>query len=211
MTVMRLEEDFAQHMRENLGVYFFVALLFTVGVLFGALAVNALTTEQKAELMEYLHLFFKDVSGAHVLQGKELATQTIWANIKSVGLIWLSGLTVLGLPLALILLFTKGFASGFTVGFLVDEISWRGLVVATAAVLPQSLLMVPAILLVAGGATSFALYVLRHRVLKRRSQVPVPLVGYGLFLLVGAAVVVAAALVEAYITPVFLRMATNLL
>jgi stage II sporulation protein M len=205
----RLEQDLAQHVRENVGVYFFVALLFLVGVVFGALAVKALPTEQKAELMDYLNLFLKDVAGRPSIPGSELVGQTVWANLKSIALIWLSGLTVIGLPLALILLFTKGFAGGFTVGFLVDEISWRGLVVAAAAVLPQSLLTVPAVLLVGAGAVCFALFVLRQRFLNRRAPAPVPFLSYAFFLVAAALAVAVAGVIEAYITPVFLRATTN--
>lgn len=209
MRAARLEQDLWQHVREHAGVYFFIALLFLIGVVFGTLAVKALTTDQKAELMDYLNLFLRDVAGTPTIAGNELVGQTVWSNLKSIGVIWLSGLTVIGLPLALILVFTKGFASGFTVGFLVDEISWRGLLVAGAAVLPQSLLLIPAVLFVGAGAVCFALFVLRHRLSNRRTPVPLPLVSYALFLLVGAAVVALAGIVEAYVTPVFLRATTN--
>jgi len=205
----RLEQDLAQHVRENVGVYFFVALLFTVGVIFGAIAVKALTTEQKAELMDYLNIFLRDVSGITQLSSKDLLGRTVWSNLKTVGLIWLSGLTVIGLPLALVLLFTKGFACGFTVGFLVDEISWRGLIVAAAAVLPQSLLLVPAVLMVGAGATCFAFFAARYGIFSRRASVSQPFFGYALFLVIAAAVVLAAGLVEAYVTPVFLRAVTR--
>jgi stage II sporulation protein M len=207
---LRLEQDLAQHVRENMGVYFFVALLFTVGVIFGAVAVKALTIEQKAELMEYLNLFLRDVAEDGQLASQDLLGQAVWSNLKTVGLIWLGGLTVIGLPLALVLLFTKGFACGFTVGFLVDEISWRGLVVAAAAVLPQSLLLIPAVLMVGVGATCFALFAARHGIFSRRASVAQPFFSYALFFVVAAALVVVAGLLEAYVTPVFMRTVTRL-
>jgi len=206
---VRLEQDLAQHVRENVGVYLFVVLLFTIGVIFGAIAVKALTTEQKAELMDYLNLFLRDIAGTSQLASKDFLGHAVWSNLKTVGLIWLSGLTVIGLPLALVLLFTKGFACGFTVGFLVDEISWRGLLVAAAAVLPQSLLLIPGILMVGAGATCFALFAARHGIFSRRASFAQPFFGYTLFLVVAAAVVIAAGIVEAYVTPVFMRTVTR--
>lgn len=209
MRATQWEEDLAQHVRRHLGIYFFVILLFAVGVVFGALAVKTLTTEQKAELIDYLNLFLQDVSEPTAYKGQELATHTVWSNLKGVALIWFSGLTVVGLPLALVLLFTKGFTSGFTVGFLVDEINWRGLLVAGAAVLPQSLLTVPAIVLSGAGAVCFSVCVVQQRLLNRRAQGPLPLFSYGLFLFVAGAAAVVAGLVEAYITPVLLKGVMN--
>jgi stage II sporulation protein M len=69
-------------------------------------------------------------------------------------LLWFSGLTVLGIPLILFVVASRGFILGFTVGFLVKEKAAAGVFLAGAAILPQNLFYIPAIL----GAAVIAYY-----------------------------------------------------
>lgn len=203
----RFEEEVERHIRSNQGIYFFVVILFLTGVVFGALAVRTLASHQKTELMEYLQVFVGDVTSEVLPSGNELLLPTLWANAKTIILLWLGGLTVVGLPLTLILLFTKGFSSGFTVAFLVEEVKWRGFVLATTAILPHSLFVIPALLFLSAGAISFAYCVLRQRFFNRRSHREAsPFWSYALFICYAGLAIFLAALVEAYITPVLAKI-----
>lgn len=112
-------------MKEQTPLYIFVAVLFLVGVVFGALIVSALTLDQQQELGDYMGNFFVTVDQ----QGLPAAPDSYWSiaalNLKWVGLIWILGLSVIGLPGILILDFLKGVLIGFTVGCLVSQYSWR--------------------------------------------------------------------------------------
>ncbi len=206
MQLRRLEEDVINHVRTNLGIYFFVVLLFLTGSIFGALAVRTLATDQKSELMNYLQIFVGDISSEELPAGNELLFPTLWANIKTTILLWLGGLTVIGLPLTLTLVFTKGFSSGFTVAFLVHEVRWRGFILAATAILPHGLFSIPALLFLAAGATCFTFCVLRQRFLKRHSlREAVPFWSYVLFILYAGLAMILASMVESYITPVLVK------
>lgn len=207
MRLRRLEEDWTRHIQANLGIYFFVVLLFLTGVVFGALAVRTLATDQKAELIDYLQVFVGDMSSEALPAGNELLLPTVWANIKTAILLWLGGLTVIGLPLSLALVFTKGFSGGFTVAFLVDEVKWRGFILAAAAILPHSLFSIPALLFLSAGAVCFSFCVLRQRFLRHQGhfEAAAPFWNYSLFMLYAGLALVLASLVEAYITPVLVK------
>ncbi|MGI6128821.1 MAG: stage II sporulation protein M [bacterium] len=207
MRLRRIEEEWTRHIKANLGIYFFVVLLFLSGIVLGALAVRTLAIEQKTDLMDYLQIFVGDISSEGLPTGNELLAPTIWANTKTALLLWLGGLTVVGLPLSLALVFTKGFSAGFTVAFLVDEVKWRGFILAIAAIFPHSLFSVPAVLFLAAGAVYFATGVLKHRFFKRQNHFEsvVPFWNYSLFVLYAGLAMILASTVEAYITPVLVK------
>ncbi len=106
-----------QHLEEHFASYFFVLILFAVGVIFGAIAVKALTFSQKQELLSFLQQFFS--SGIAVPSGPAVFVQTLTANFQLAALLWLLGVIVFGLPLVIIIVFFQGFVLGFSVGFLV--------------------------------------------------------------------------------------------
>ncbi|MGE5560083.1 MAG: stage II sporulation protein M [Chloroflexota bacterium] len=195
------------YLRANTGVYVFCIVIFTVGACFGALAIRALSAVQKAELIDYLQVFLRGlantgepVAGAAVLQ------QALATHWKTAGFIWLLGLTVIGLPAVALVVFTRGFVIGFTVGFLAEQLGYKGVLFALFSVLPQNLLAVPAILVVGASALSFSLLLVGARMQRRRFQFLEEFAGYTAIVAVACVALAGAGLVEAFIAPVFIRL-----
>src|SRR5690242_4982289 len=96
------------YMKDHIALYIFVAVLFATGVVFGAVMINALTLEQKQDLSRHLGNFFQVMNSGSVVDAKQSLAQISFVNLKWLGLIWLFGLSVIGLPLILVLDFIKG-------------------------------------------------------------------------------------------------------
>ncbi|HHV72661.1 MAG TPA: stage II sporulation protein M [Clostridia bacterium] len=208
----RLKYGLANHLRDNIGVYFFIVILFIVGVIFGALAVKALNEQQKSELIQYLRIFFNEISRDQSLPGHEVARQAIFNNLKITLLVWGLGLTVIGIPVILVITFTRGFVLGFTVGFLVYEMAWKGILFSILAVLPHNLISIPTIVIICVTGLSFSLQLIRNKIFKKGSVKMAPQFwSYTFFFSIMGAVLIAASLVEAYITPVFIRLLSGLM
>ncbi|MEK3902171.1 MULTISPECIES: stage II sporulation protein M [unclassified Paenibacillus] len=199
--------------KEQTPLYIFVAVLFLVGVVFGALIVTALTLDQQQELGDYLSNFFVTVDQ----QGLPDAQDSYWSiaafHLKWVGLIWVLGLSVIGLPGILILDFLKGVLIGFTVGTLVSQYSWHGMLFALVSVAPHNLVLIPVLLVCSAAALGFSLLMIRSRVLgqQRRTQITHPFMMYTLLSLGMALLVMGISGFEAYLTPVMMRWVTPLL
>lgn len=210
LTSMR--QNAIAYFRANLVVYFFIILLFLIGVVFGALAVKTLGEEQKAELITYLKVFFQ---GLHKGQDTGLdmgmlVKQAVLNNVKTVVMIWLLGLTVIGVPIILFLVFTRGFVIGFTVGFLVNEYVLRGIAFAIVSVIPHNVLVIPAIIIASVSGVSFSLLILRNRWRPHRINLAYECMAYTSIAVLMLGVVIVGGLVEGYITPVFMKAVTSL-
>lgn len=198
--------------KEQTPLYIFVAVLFLVGVVFGALIVSALTLDQQQELGDYLGNFFVTVDQ----QGLPAAPDSYWSiaalNLKWVGLIWILGLSVIGLPGILILDFLKGVLIGFTVGCLVSQYSWHGMLFALVSVAPHNLVLIPVLLICSASAIAFSLLMIRSRVLgQRRTPVTRPFAMYTLLSLGLAVLVLGISGFEAWVTPSMMRWITPML
>ncbi|MNH95724.1 Stage II sporulation protein M [compost metagenome] len=199
-------------MKEQTPLYIFVAVLFLVGVVFGALIVSALTLDQQQELGDYLGNFFVTVDQ----QGLPAAPDSYWEiaalNLKWIGLIWILGLSVIGLPGILILDFLKGVLIGFTVGCMVSEYSWHGMLFALVSVAPHNLVLIPVLLVGSAAAIAFSLLMIRSRVLgQRRSPVTRPFVMYTMLSFGLAVLVLGISGFEAWVSPTMMRWVTPML
>lgn len=206
-----LRQNVAGYLKANIAAYFFIILIFIIGVVIGSLAVKALPDEQKVELVGYLRVFFQGLKG-DIGAGQEVALlQNILANnAKTIILMWLLGFTVVGIPFVLFIVFTRGFVIGFTVGFLINEYIMKGLAFAFVSVLPHNFFAVPAMIAAAVSAINFSVLLVRR---KTRPKVNIfyQALGYTLFCLVMLALMIAAGVVEVYVSPVFMKLVASLL
>ncbi|MDR3593025.1 MAG: stage II sporulation protein M [Negativicutes bacterium] len=203
-------QNLNEYLKANVVAYFFLILIFLIGVVVGALAVKTLPEEQKVELIGYLKIFFQGlVHGPGSGDTPELFGTVLLNNVKTVALMWLLGFTVVGIPFVLFIIFTRGFVIGFTVGFLVNEYVLKGLVFALASVLPHNFLAVPALLVTGVSATSFSLMLVRRR-LRAKANLFYESIGYSLLCLLMLILIVIASLVEVYISPVFMKLVVGL-
>ena len=61
------------------------------------------------------------------------------------------GISVIGVPLILFLLFAKGYILGFTIGFILQQLAGKGFLFTVTSVFPHYVLIIPA-LMIAGVA-----------------------------------------------------------
>lgn len=195
------------YLKDTMPYYFFVTLLFVLGVVFGAVAVNALTPQQKVELLDYLKVFLRgltqklgDIDSGVVLR------QSVLNNLKTAGLVWILGATVIGAPVTVVILFVRGFVVGFSVGFLVAEMGGKGLSLTLLAIFPQSIVAVPVIIALGVSSLAFSVLVVRQRVGKFKVNLAEEFLAYTFTCLVLCAVLMGASLIEAYVTPVFMGL-----
>lgn len=198
--------DLKEYLRENMGTYILITALFTGGVLAGALALRGLGAEQQLLLNRYFGSFIENLGGSGSIDQAALFRQALILNCQFLLLTWLLGIFLCGFPLIAALVGLRGFSLGFTVGFLVQRAALRGVLFAAGSLLPHNLILVPA--LIAGSVTGFSFSWLRLRCYleKRTCSLREHLGPYSMMFFLVGLLTAAAVLVEAFISPVFLKM-----
>lgn len=207
-----LRRNAVDYVRAHIVSYFFMILIFVIGIVIGAMAVKTLPDEQKNELLVYLRIFFQGLSENREGTGSThlLLIDVMLSNIKIIGIMWLLGFTIVGIPFVLFMVCLRGFVIGFTVGFLVNEYIIKGLLFAFVAVLPHNFLAVPAILATGVAATEFSLMLVRRKH-KSRDNLFYTSIAYSIFCLAMAVVMLGAALIEVYVSPVFMKTVAQII
>ncbi|MDG0875219.1 stage II sporulation protein M [Paenibacillus thiaminolyticus] len=199
--------------RPQLHLYLFVSILFLVGVVFGALLVNALTLEQQQDLGSHLGHFFVMLDGDSPAPDRAgMFTESAMLYSKWIGLIALLGFSIVGFPLVLVLVFAKGIFIGFTVGTLIGQYGWKGMLFAFASVAPHNLLAIPLILIASVASITFATYILKNRVFMPKVQsLREPLGRFVLVQTSAAAGMAVVAAVMTWVSPSLMKLAAPLL
>jgi stage II sporulation protein M len=197
--------------RDNLNLYVFVGVLIVVGAIFGALLVNALTLEQQQELADVVGTYMTSVQDSqHFVQ-----KTTFWDSFMFYGkwlfLIWLLGLSVIGLPIVLGLNFLKGVLIGFAVALLAQQLAWKGVLFFLIATAPQNALVIPALMIASISAARFAYFVVRERLFRRKGQLLPPFLAHTAVTVLMLVILCVASLYEAFLSPLLLERITPIL
>jgi stage II sporulation protein M len=206
-----LRKNAADYIRANIVAYFFMILIFFIGIVIGAMAVKTLPSEQKVELAGYLQVFFQGLAERSEGMGDtySMLSGVIINNIKVISIMWLLGFTIVGIPFVLFMVCLRGFVIGFTVGFLVNEYVMKGLLFAIVAVLPHNFLAIPAILATGVAATTFSLMLVRRK--KTKDNLFYNSIAYSIFCFTMLIIMLGAALIEVYVSPVFMKTVAQIL
>lgn len=196
-------------LRESWPIYLLALVTLTAGICFGNWGAYNLDGSQAGQLSVVLDSFVNQ-AGSVAVDRVEMVKSTITNNLFFITLIYLLGLTVIGTPAILGLLFARGFSLGFTVGFLTKEKAGEGIIIALTSVVPQNILLIPAVYMASVAALSFS-WLLIKRFLNSRNPVLPGLIGYHVLILIVCCIASAAGLVEAFITPDLVKATLNFL
>lgn len=147
-----------EYFRRRVVIFALVLAIFGLGIVAGGIAVGVVQDDSRIELSRFVDGYLAHVSSAPLGQSDgEARSFMIQEVLRGAMLPWLLGLSVIGAPVILALIFLRGFALGFTLMFLFEELSYRGLLLAFAGILPQALIGVPGVLLAGGACIAFSL------------------------------------------------------
>lgn len=192
-------------------LYFLIFAFLSTGIAAGAFTVRALDDIQKQSLINYMHGFFQILTSTNI-DGLKVFKQSVINNIQTIILMWILGITIIGIPLILLITCIRGFILGFTVGFLLNNLGWKGFFFTSLAILPQNLIMIPCLLEIGVISISFSLMLIKNRMAKKwTNNFWQKFLSYTTIIGILFGISICGSLIEAYIVPVFLKLISSYL
>lgn len=123
----------------NKKILYFLLGLFIIGIGFGALLTVMMKVEDQTLVTDYLNQFFTQLKGNDLNYGSAFV-QSILSNTLFILGIWLLGVSVIGIPIMIFMYFGKAFILGFTIASMIQNFSWKGIVLALFYTFPHQIL-----------------------------------------------------------------------
>lgn len=201
-----LQEEIREYLTKNRGTYYFIIALFVLGVLSGGLTVRGLEDSQHLILDSYFNYYIEGFTENPVQDQAEIFRQSLRINFQYIFLTWLLGIFLFGYPLICGLVFLRGFSVGFTVAFLVERASFKGVLFAMGSILPHNLILVPALIIIAVTGFSFSWLRFKSYLEKCPASLREHIGPYTLMIFLVGLLIFLGVLIEAYISPVFVKL-----
>lgn len=147
------------NIRINKNLFVFLIVIIAVGVASGSIFVTLLNDTDKVMVSDYLNNFLNNLSTNNLNYSGTLIN-TIIFTLGAALLIWLLGISVIGFILILLFLFIKAFSLGFSIGSIIINFNFKGILLAGAYIVPHHIINMMIYLLI----SSYAL-VLSYRLI----------------------------------------------
>ena len=156
--VKEISQILYKHIQINAKDYLILSIILIIGVMIGVFIINNLDENSRSEINGYINGFINIIKNENFEVDKMKLTQNIMVNnIKIIAIIWISGTTIIGIPLIYIITIYKGISIGYTVSAIMLTMgNVKGLLFSISALLLQNIIIIPVILML--NVSSLRLY-----------------------------------------------------
>ncbi len=195
-----LSDKIREHLIKNPVTYILLTVFFSLGVVGGAYIYNQYSPEEVNLLYEFFEKA-KELYANEEVNSALLFKNSFLTALKSVSLIWISGFTVIGIPLIFFTLMKKGFILGLITNFLLTNFK-GGILLSVILMFLQTVVLIPALMVIStyGISLSKTLLGLVFGKIKYKLDLKNYLLFYLGIFIVALLVAVVYALLEGYFT-----------
>lgn len=192
-------------------LYRIIITLMIFGIISGILFIFFISKESKTKALENIKNFFDLMNtSTGVNYGKSLLN-TLVNNIGYVLLIWLLGISIIGLPITIVLAFMKSFIVGFSISSIISCYKAKGILGAFLYVFPHQIIILFIYLLLSFYSISFSIKLFKSLFLKQTINFRVVMQKYIKILLISLIGIIIVSLYEVFISTYFIKLFTMLL
>lgn len=123
----------------NRKLFIFLFLLFIIGLLVGSLFTTILKDSDQTLVKDSLNNFLTSIN-KNQLKVETTFLPALFSQIVYVLSVWLLGVSILGLPIVIILYFSKAFTLGFSIGSLLYHYHTKGILLSIAYIFPHQII-----------------------------------------------------------------------
>lgn len=184
----------------NKKLLIFLIVLLLVGIIFGSIFTSILDSNDKNLIVEYLNNFINNVENENLDYAQSLKSN-LFTNISFVLVIWLLGISIIGLPIVIIMYFSKTFILGFSVGAILSVFKIKGILFSLVYVFPGQVISLLLYLLLTMYAMSFSFKLIYAIIKKKNFEFKNIMNHYFKILLLVLIIIVLMILYDTYIMP----------
>lgn len=182
---------------------YFVITVLVLGIISGSIFLINLNAQDKAKTILQIQTFFTNISKNSINNGQAIKNSII-INYIFVGLIWILGLTIIGVLFNIFLTYIKGFIIGFSVSSIIVTYKLKGLIAAILYIFPSQVFNVIVVSVLTIYSIMFSHNLLKIIISKKNNRLM--LKKYIIILILCIIISFISSLIEVYIFPNLLKI-----
>lgn len=193
------------HIIKSKKMYLFLIIILLIGLLFGSLFITILNEKDKLMVSNQLTNFFNQIK-MNKINYLQALKNSLATNLIYIILIWLLGISIIGIPIIIFIVFIKGFIIGFSISAIIATYKFIGLIGAFAYIFPHLIMASFIIIIISCYALYLSFNLLCSIIQKRSINFKNIINKYGIIMLISIIVMIIASIIEVFFSPYFIKL-----
>lgn len=183
--------------------------VFIIGIITGSIFIMVINTNDKSLVVEHITKFFSNVNSSDYSYLDSLKNM-LSLNYFYVIVIWVLGLSILGILVNIFLTYLKGFIIGFTTSSLIITYGFKSILAVILYIIPHTLINSLVIIVLTIYSITFSRYLLIQIFQKKDMKTKNFMKKYLIILLIAVALTLVSSISEVYLFPFLLKLIIKL-
>lgn len=200
----KIMDKLKEKIKNNQRLILFLIGISIIGLLFGSIFITIISKQDQSLVQNYIKEFM-DTIKIGKLNYITAIQNTLVGNLSYTIIIWLLGISIIGIPIIIFLYFAKSFMIGFTVASFIFNYKWKGILYALFYIFPHHLINLILFTLLMVYSLKFSFYMIDSILKKKTMHFKILMNPYLGVLILVTVILLLTSLYEAFVVPYFLK------
>lgn len=203
---MKLKMDKLKlNIKRNKKLLVFLIALGIIGIITGSVFNVLLNENDKALVSSYITNFFNNITN-NTLDNLSALKNGLISEISYILIIWLLGISVIGIPIILLMYFSKFFILGFSISSIISNYGFKGCLLSLSYIFPHKIINIIIYTILTLFTLKVSGKILYSIIRREKLDFKIVLNKYLIILLTSIITIVLTILFEVFMTPIIIKL-----
>lgn len=185
-------------------ITFFIVLII-IGIIFGSTFMVILNDSDKTLIKDYFEGFINSINN-NTLNYFTSLRNGLFSNLLYILIIWVLGISIIGIPLVIIMFFIKSFILGFSISSIIFNFKLKGCLLSFINIFPHQIINFAVYIILTTYSISFSIRLINSIIKKKQLDFKLLMNKYLKVLLLSTILIIISILIETFITPLLFKI-----
>lgn len=186
-----------------------VFIVFILGLLFGSIYITLLNNSNKKVVLDSVNNYYSSFNKISITDKFNIFKSNLSSNLIYYIVMWLLGLSIIGLPIIIFMVFMRFFVTGFNISSLFACYKLKGLKYVLVYLVPSNIILLLLSIFLGIYSVNISIRLATNIIKKKTINFGTFMGKYFFILLISILVVVITSLYDSFVSPFFYNLFTK--
>lgn len=183
----------------------FFTILLIIGIIAGSIFMAILSETDKKLVIDYFNNYISNIEN-NKLNYLESIKNGLFNNLLYIIIIWILGISIIGIPIVTIMFFIKSFTLGFSIASIVFNYKLKGCLLNFINIFPHQMIYFLIYMLITTYSIFFSLKMINSIINKKNMDFKIMMNKYVKILIISVIAITISIIIETFITPLLIKI-----
>lgn len=183
----------------------FFTILLIIGIIAGSIFMAILSETDKKLVTDYFNNYISNIEN-NKLNYLESIKNGLFNNLLYIIIIWILGISIIGIPIVTIMFFIKSFTLGFSIASIVFNYKLKGCLLNFINIFPHQMIYFLIYMLITIYSIFFSLKMINSIINKKNMDFKIMMNKYVKILIISVIAITIGIIIETFITPLLIKI-----